>query len=334
MKSTALFLVLVIALVLTPASALAQTPGPSPSPTPSVGQDAKPTQEPSFFDIGGRIRSAISQWFADLVASALAPVFDLLGRTVFSTPRVDENERIRDLWRFSLAIADSLLIIFALIGAGLITVNGGVGAQLSAKELIPRLLFAAGAANLSLLFVGFAVSLSSSLSRAIFGSLDPDAVGSKMAEALFAGGQLNPFLALLAIALVVLGVLVLVSYVLRIAVLVILTASAPLLLITHSLPQSEGWARIWWRGTVALLVAPVAQSLLLVSAFRIFLSSDSILGLPTAGGLVDMLVVGCILYLLFKIPFWALNAALSGAGSSAWSKAKRLAVSSAKAALV
>ncbi len=52
------------------------------------------------------------------------------------------------------------------------------------------------------------------------------------------------------------------------------------------------------------------------------------LGLPIGSGLIDLLVVGCLLYLLYKVPFWALNMALTGAGSRAWGRAK----ASAKAA--
>jgi hypothetical protein len=51
-------------------------------------------EKPGFFDLIGRIRYAISQWFSNLVTSALRPVFDFLGRTVFSTPQIAINERI------------------------------------------------------------------------------------------------------------------------------------------------------------------------------------------------------------------------------------------------
>ncbi len=303
-------------------------PPTTPSPAPNIDQPAG--SEPSPFDIGGRIRSAISEWFSDLVASALKPVFDLLGRTVFSTPQLGDHGRVRDLWRFSIGVADSLLLIMVLVGAGLVTVNGGLGVQLTAKELIPRVLLAAGAANLSLLFLGIAISLSNALARGMLGSIDADAVAKKMTESLFGEGFVNPFYAILALAVVVLGLLVVVAYVLRVAILVVLASAAPLMLIAHALPQSENWARLWWRAVVASLVAPVAQALLLSVAFRIFLSSDGLLGL-TSGGLIDLLVIGCILYLLFKIPFWALNTALAGAGSSTWGATKRYAGMAVKA---
>ena len=57
------------------------------------GQD----DDPGFFDVGGRVQKAINDWFRDLVASALTPALDLLGRTVLATPDVTGPGRVRDL---------------------------------------------------------------------------------------------------------------------------------------------------------------------------------------------------------------------------------------------
>lgn len=319
------FLVATLAVVAVPAEAQG-TPTPSPSPSPVTEEP-----DPSFFDVGGRMRSAISGWFSDLVGAALDPVFELLGKTVFSTPEVHRNDRVGDLWRFSIGVANATLVMFVLAGAAVIMTTGGLDLRLTAKEVLPRLLAAGTAANLSWLLIGEMISISNALSAAIFGSIDAEAVGTRMAESLFTGSFPNPFLALLALVVVVLAVLVIVAYVVRVAVLVILAAAAPLMLVTHSLPQTEIWARAWWRSALALLTVPVAQAFLIVAAFKVFLSGDGLLGL-TPGGLIDLLVIGCILFLLFKIPFWALNLALGGAASTAWRRVKGVAATASKAA--
>jgi hypothetical protein len=50
----------------------------------------------------------------------------------------------------------------------------------------------------------------------------------------------------------------------------------------------------------------VAQSLVLVTAVRVFFDVDgrAALGL-TPGSLIDLLVVGCLLWVLVRIPVWA-----------------------------
>lgn len=331
-------LALVGLLAVTARPAVAQTPKPTPSPTVSPSESPSPDFEepkkPPFWDIIGRVRYAISQWFAGLVTAALRPVFDLLGRTVFSTPMLPDNGRVVELWRFSLGIADAALLLFVLAGAAIVmSGGGGFSSQLTAKELLPRLLLAAGAANVSLLLLGTIITLSNALARAMLGAaFDPADASAQMSAMLASAALGNPFLALFALAVVVLGIMVVVAYVVRIAALVILTTGAPLMLVGHALPQTEGIARTWWRATLAFLAAPVLQSLLLAAAFRIFLSGSGVLGLPIGSGLIDLLVVGTLLYLLYKIPFWALNVALSGAGSRAWGQAKHAGKAAAQAA--
>lgn len=83
-----LVLVFTSGLALSTRVARAETV-PSPSPTATV-------EDPSVFDVGGRIRASISEWFGDLVTSALGPVFDLMGRTVFSFLSLADNARVQD----------------------------------------------------------------------------------------------------------------------------------------------------------------------------------------------------------------------------------------------
>jgi hypothetical protein len=302
-----------------------RTPSGSPSAEPSPNDPFPEPDRPGFFDLVGKVRYAISQWFSNLVTSALRPVFDFLGRTVFSTPPLADSERIVQLWGFSLAIADSLLLLLFLVGAGLVTVGGGLGSQLTAKELLPRFLVAAISANVSLLLLRWLIELSNALSAAVLGaSLEPAEVARLMIRLLANAALQNPFLALLGLAAIVLAVLVVIVYIIRVAALVVLAAGAPLLLIGHTLPQTERWARAWWRAVLALLVAPVAQSLLLAAAFRVLLTSDGVLGLPIGSGFIDILVVGTLLYFLFKLPFWMLHATFSGAESRAIAQARRM----------
>src|SRR5207302_1482627 len=135
-----------------------------------------------------------------------------------------------------LGIADAALLLFVLAGAGIVmSGGGGLVSQMTAKELLPRLILAAAAANVSLIVLGLLTNLSNALSRAMLGSaLDPADVSSRMTGILGSAAILNPFLALLALAIVILGVLVVIAYVVRIAVLVLLATGAPLMLAGHA----------------------------------------------------------------------------------------------------
>jgi hypothetical protein len=123
----------------------------------------------------------------------------------------------------------------------------------------------------------------------------------------------------------VFAVVLLVLYIVRAALVVLLVCAAPLMLLCHALPQTEGVAHLWWRAMTAALAVQVAQSFVLAATLRIFFTPDGrdSLGLTSTGGLIDLLVALCLLWVLVKIPFWAKELAFRGhSRSSAVSTAK------------
>ena len=116
----------------------------------------------------------------------------------------------------------------------------------------------------------------------------------------------------LVIGLVMAGVLfaLLLTYVVRVALTVILVAGAPIALMFHALPHTDGIARWWWRTFTALLAIQLVQSLTLIAGTQVLLGPDGfgLFGLPNTDGLTSLLVTLALLYILFKIPFWLLAA--------------------------
>lgn len=316
-------------VIMSPAQA---QPQPSPSPNPSEAPAAPGQERPPPWDVAGRAEYAINSWIRGMVASALDPVLRFLGRTILATPPLDKHDRVRELWRFSLVIANAALVLFVLAGAGLVTV-GGLSSQITLKEMLPRLVFSALAVNFGLLLIGELIGVANALSVALLGAAaDESSISMHIAERIHSAAAQTPLFLLFALVVLLLGVLVIVAYVIRVAVLVVLLAGGPLFLMTHSLPQTDHLARMWWRLVAAMVVSPILQALILTAAVRVFLSGDGVLGL-TGGGLIDLLVIGCLLYLLYRIPLWTINVALRGAGTQAWSAAKEKVVVAMKAAV-
>ncbi|MFV2180072.1 hypothetical protein, partial [Actinomadura sp. LOL_011] len=125
--------------------------------------------------------------------------------------------------------------------------------ELTPGELIARLVGAFLASNLSLIVLGYAITLANGLSGAFLSmgaqAIDPGVVAEVIAGYVVA--QLVPFNlfpALVALAAVVLALCVVVIYIVRIAITIVLIAAAPLALMFHALPATDGLARLWWRG--------------------------------------------------------------------------------------
>ncbi len=305
-----------------PTSSIQVGPSASPTPTISAPSASSPSNGSTFlapWDIPGLIGQAIDGWFSGLVVAALNPVLDLLGTTILATPDVSGPGQVSALWSVSAGIADSLLVLLVLAGGALVMTHETLQTRYSIKEIAPRIVVAAVAANASLSIAGVAIRFSNALSQAFLGQgVDPATAMATMRGLIMAplasGGI---FLVLIGIVIAILAVVLLVVYIVRIVLVILLVAAAPLALICHAWPPIEGLARLWWRGFIALLAVQLGQSFVLVTALRVFFASDgnATLGLASGSGLVDLLITLCLFWVLIKIPFWARRAAFSGRGS-------------------
>ena len=281
---------------------------------------------PAFWDIPGQIKKAIDDWFRHLVTDALNPALELVGKTLLSTPQVVSSGRVGQLWAYSLGIADALLVLLTVIAGALVMGHETVQSRYALKDALPRLAFAAIVANASLALSGQLIGIANAFAFGFLaGGVDPaqasDSLKQFIVGAVASGGI---FLIFLGLACAVVAVILLVLYIVRAALIVVLVCAAPLMLIAHALPQTEGLARLWWRGMTAALGVQVAQAFLLATAVRVFFTSEghSALGLSVTGSLIDLLVALCLLWLLVKVPFWAKELAFSNRPSLAVRAAK------------
>ena len=265
------------------------------------------------------ITKAINAFFGGLVKDALNPLLSLLGQTLLTTPDPSRLPRVGTLWENSREIAVAAYALLILIAAILVMAYETVQTRHSIKEIAPRVVVGFLTANMSLLLAGKAVGVANALSVGVMsGGVDPHSAAATLTSlvmnAVTNGGI---FLVLISIGLAVILLAILVCYVIRVALTVILMAGAPLALMCHALPQTEGIARWWWRAFTGVLAIQLAQSLTLVAALNVFLSKGvfTFFG-PTGGGLVDLIVTLALLYILWKIPFWILHSIQGGGGRS------------------
>jgi hypothetical protein len=270
----------------------------------------------SPFDLGGLIGHAINEWFAGLVKDALDPAMVLVGRTLLSTPQIAGEASVHSYWQASLGVADALLVLLVVAGGVLVMGHETLQSRYALKDVLPRLAVAAIAANLSLVVCEQMVSIANALASGFLGGgVSPEQAGHTLQtlvlNAIESGGI---FLVLVGLVCALLAVALIVVYLVRAAGIIFLVGAAPVCLLAHGLPQTEGLARLWWRLMFAALGVQVAQALVLAGAVHVFFSQGGhgALGLSGGGNLVDLLLALCLLFVLFRIPFWAKDLALSG----------------------
>ncbi len=277
-----------------------------------------------FFNFGCQVGHAIDSWFADLVKSAINPLFALLGQTLLSTPQVGGFGTVRGLWTGSLVIADTCYVLLVLAGGLIVMGHQTVQVSYAVKDIAPRLVVGFIAANLSLLLAGKAIAFADGMSAALAGQgLDPAAAGAMLRSLIERViGEGSMFFILLALFAVALVLVLTIIYVARLMLTVVLIAMAPLALACHALPQTEGFARWWWRAFAGILLIQSAQALVLVAAMRVFFTEQwapLIVG-PLGGDAGTAAFEGvqllCLLYILIRIPFWIYRRVWSPGGRS------------------
>ncbi len=288
------------------------------TPTPgSGGSVSGGTQaSPGLFDITGHITAAIDDWFRSVVTDALNPILTLLGHTLLATPNVTAQSRVGQLWQMTEGIADAFLVLFVLVGGAIVMGHETIQTRTAIKDVLPRIVVAAVAVNASLSLAGLAISTADSLSQAVLGQgVDPSGAAVVLRQLVLgslADGGI--FVVLLGGVVAVLAIILLATYIVRLALVILLIVAAPICLVCHALPQTEGLAKLWWRAFAGTLAVQVAQSLVLVTALRVFLASGgpANLGIASTGGLVDLLVSACLCWVLVKIPGWVSKVVFSG----------------------
>jgi hypothetical protein len=265
------------------------------------------------------ISKAINRFFGDLVTSALDPLLKLLGQTLLTTPEVSSLPRIGQLWENSRQLAVAVYALIIVVAGIVVMAYETVHTRQGIKEIAPRIVLGFLAWNMSLLLAGKAVTFANALSTGVLsqGADARPAAGTLTAlvmNAITHGGAFVIFIGL-GLALILLALLV--GYVIRVALTVILIAGAPLALMCHALPQTEGIARWWWRAFGGVLAIQLAQSLALVTAINVFLAQGGFTFFGSTGdGLVNLIVTLALLYILYKIPFWILHSIQVSGGRS------------------
>ncbi|WP_414939751.1 hypothetical protein [Amycolatopsis sp. cmx-11-51] len=298
-----------------------QPPTSAPPTNPGTGQPGNGDNgeaDCGITDIGGCITNAINAFFRGIVTAALNPLLDLLSKTLLTTPTPDSLPRIGELWDNSwqilLACYGMLILIAGILVMGYQTLQ----TRHSIKEIAPRIVVGFLAGALSLWVATKGIEIANGLAQAVMGGgLDASSASETLRNLTLSSLNGGIFIIFIGIFLAGMLVVLLVTYVVRVALTVILIAGAPIALMFHALPQTEGIAKWWWKAFGGCLAIQVVQSLTLITAMKVFLAPGgfTLFG-PTVSGLVNLLVALALMYILFKIPFWVLSSVKGSGGRS------------------
>jgi hypothetical protein len=291
-------------------------PGSGPG-KPHKPKPTEPADDCGITDPVACITEGIDALFRGIVEAALNPLLKFVGDTLLSTPTLEDLPQVAPLWDNSWQILLACYTTLIIVGGLIVMGHETLQTQYGAKEIAPRLVVGFLAGFLSLFAADKLIRLANGLSSALLtGGLNAGSAGKALRDMVMGaitGGGL--FLLLMGLALAIMLIALLITYIVRVAFTVMLVIGAPLALMFHALPQTEGIARWWWKALAGVLAIQVAQSLTLVVALKVFFEPSGWTPFgPKPSGLVNLLVALALIFVLLKIPFWIMSATRVGGG--------------------
>ena len=261
----------------------------------------------------GEILDKFMQWVAAAILACFDAVLHAIAKFLLITPDVTGLPQVRALTGRATWIVDTVFVL-AFIAAGILVMvaGGDEKSRYTIKDLAPRLVVGFISAHFSQLLCGMAVNVANGLTEALSEpAQNPDGAFTAINTHVHAAAKDNTgmpamLFALIALIITVLLAMTAFSLVVRFSTLLVLTAAAPLALACHALPQTDGLARLWWRGYGGCLATPVLQALMLQAGEWMLLDPQHMLpalGLPgDPGPVLNLFVVMVLLWYTVKIP--------------------------------
>ncbi len=249
-----------------------------------------------------------SAWLRDvvgqIVASFLSGLITGIGGAIAALPndtdfvlRTPEklsyrNDLVQQFAGASQTLANGLLAVVMLVGGFNVMLRPYLGSSYArALELLPRLLLGAILVNTASGWGQMAIDVNNAACAA-FGAGPPPNFADTLARSML------PTELLVGLIYVVMGLLLVLQQLMRLALVDVLLILAPLAAVCWILPQTHGWGRLWGTLFVGTVFAQTVQVLTLRLGFN--LATD--MPPATGAGLVQPVLGIAVLALALKIP--------------------------------
>jgi hypothetical protein len=249
-------------------------------------------------------------WLARTLLATLNGLWGLLTDTVFVTPDVTALPQVAAITSRSQTIVN-VCFVLAVITAGItVMTHDTLQVRYGVGELAPRLVLGWIAANFATPLCKALIELANALTEAFTGdgidSHDSFTHMQRVVTAALTDSSDGFLMVVIGLVIAVLTGMLMVTWLVRIGLLVVLVGIAPVALACHATPYTDGAARLWWRAFLGCLGTVLLQALALHTALSIFLSPQA--NLPAVGlpqdptGTINLFIVACLLWTVVKIP--------------------------------
>ncbi|MEV0269808.1 hypothetical protein AB0H43_13605 [Hamadaea sp. NPDC050747] len=244
--------------------------------------------------MGGLVTSmldGVAGWLASAAMHTLLWISGVLDKYGFSVPDVTGLQPTQALAGRARTITDIVFPI-VIVAAGAIGMTySSVQIQYQVKDLLPRLFVGWVGAHWSLPMCGLILRFADAFIHALTTPMPDETTSFHRLNSLIAlslgidpaGDFDDPIKVgllgtIITVLVVILAAWLVLTWIIRYALLIILVGLSPLAMASYSLPQLEGAARLWWRTLIGCLAIPAAQATTFSAGMWILL--DPAAGLP------------------------------------------------------
>jgi hypothetical protein len=197
----------------------------------------------------GYVFDGMLDWLAKAILACLDGLISVITGSLLVTPDVTELPQIQALTGRAVWIVDTVFVLaFVVAGAMTMSAGGDERTRYGVKDLLPRLVVGFVAAHFSMLWCGKLIELVNAFTAALTtGGLDHNGALGAIKTHLVAAQDGAAALLFVVVAALVVVLVAATAFGLigRFAVLLLLTAVAPLALACHALPHTDPIARLW-----------------------------------------------------------------------------------------
>ncbi|MGV9976189.1 conjugal transfer protein TrbL family protein [Micromonospora wenchangensis] len=248
-------------------------------------------------------------WLAGKVVDLLGALLAFLTSSLFVSPDVTVLPQVQSIAARSALVVNACFVL-AIIAAGVtVMVGDAVETRYQVKQLLPRLVVGFVLSAFAVPATGALIDVANALTVSMVGVSAPTTEAVTFVRARLVSAMTDQSAALLTvvIGLLIVGLLftLVVSWLVRIGVLVILVGIAPVALACYATPWTQGAAQLWWRSFLGCLATPTLQAVAFSTGIHLLTDPESnlpvLLGLPGSDAL-NLLLVIVVLWTTVKIP--------------------------------
>jgi len=263
---------------------------------------------------------SVSGFLQNIIQSATKPILDGITWFLTSTPSLSTNSVVFNFWLVIVGITDSLFAIgIALLGFHVMSASTFGYEEMTLKEMLPKIGLAFVAANTSIFWIDWIISLCQTLVRAVLnatGGLGNAWIINAFDPAALLTGSTAIITLIFAILFILLAIVLLIFYISRLMILAFGAVISPLACLLALSPKFSD------------MVAN-AGKIYLVTIFTVFLHviiiqlASGFLTVPGQAGanpIISLLVGIALFFVLLKSTSMTVQLAMSGQTGNAMKK--------------